>query len=418
MKPSVLLIIVSLMAISIFAQDKKDKSIFKVYDKGQSFYYNSILKDVRKAEELKSSKKPYKRLKIDVTGKKFPNKVEIYKEQIWHNKPISQGNAGSCWCFSTTSFFESEVYRLHKKEVKLSEIYTVYWEYVEKARSFVNSRGKTAFEQGSESNAVTRIYIKYGIIPLSEYTGLLNNRKFHSHENMYNEMDNYLKSVKKQNAWNEKEVIKTIKSIMEHYIGEPPTKITIAGKEYTPHEYLKDYLKLNMNDYIEILSYMQEPYYRKCSYDVPDNWWNSEEYYNVPLNEYMEIVYKAVEQGYSFVIGGDVSEAGLLASKGDPQVGIIPSFDIPSEYIDENSRQFRFSNKTTTDDHGMHVVGSTKIDGKMWFLVKDSSSGSRNNDENAKEFGYYFFHEDYIKLKIMEFTIHKDVAKDIIKKFK
>ena len=44
-----------------------------------------------------------------------------------------------------------------KKEVKLSEIYTVYWEYLEKARRFVRERGNSAFGQGSEANAVPRI---------------------------------------------------------------------------------------------------------------------------------------------------------------------------------------------------------------------------------------------------------------------
>jgi bleomycin hydrolase len=114
-------------------------------------------------------------------------------------------------------------------------------------------------------------------------------------------------------------------------------------------------------------------------------------------------------------IGGDVSEAGFLRST---QVAMIPQFDIPSEYIDEYARQFRFSNKTTTDDHGMHLIGYTEKDGVTWFLVKDSSSGSRNNDEQAPEFGYYFFHEDYFKLKMMDFTVHKDAVKKILKKFK
>ncbi len=418
MKHLHLLLTILLLPFVLISQNKKDKAVFKEYDKGESYYYNSILKDVRFQENKTKTTKPYKRLKIDVNNKEFPNKVDLYKNQVWHQKPISQGNAGSCWCYSTTSFMESEVYRIHKKKVDLSEIYTVYWEYVEKAKSFISSRGKTIFEQGSESNAVTKLYKKHGIVPYEAYTGLLNNRKFHSHEKMYTEMNKFLKSIKKQNAWDEEATLSTIKSIMNHYIGEPPTKISIEGKEYTPKEYLSNVLKLNMDDYIEILSYMQEPYYTKCSYDVPDNWWNSEDYYNVPLDEYMKVVKSSIKNGYSYVIGGDVSEAGLISSKGDPQIGVIPSFDIPSNHINESARQFRFSNKTTTDDHGMQVVGSYEEDGTTWYLIKDSSSGSRNNDENAKEFGYYFFHEDYIKLKIMEFTIHKDAVKDILKKFK
>jgi bleomycin hydrolase len=98
-------------------------------------------------------------------------------------------------------------------------------------------------------------------------------------------------------------------------------------------------------------------------------------------------------------------------------VALIPTFDIPAEYINDNARQFRFSNGTTTDDHGMHLVGYCSKDGADWYLIKDSGSGSRNNDEKAPEFGYYFFRGDYIKLKMMSFLVHKDAVKELLGKF-
>ncbi|RLD62728.1 MAG: peptidase C1 [Bacteroidetes bacterium] len=396
----------------VFAQQKKDKSKFTEYEPG--YYQNSILKDVRAVKKKMTSKEKYKHFQMDQSGLDLPNKIDLYKKQ-WANPSISQGNAGTCWCFSTTSFYESEVYRLSKKKVKISEIYTVYWEYVEKARRFVTERGNSVFSQGSEGNAVARMFKKYGAVPQSEYTGLLLGRKFHSHADMYKEMNKYLKSVKKTNAWNEELVLSTIKDIMNHYIGVPPTEFKVEGKTYTPKTYLKDYLKINPDDYVEILSYEQEPFWKQVEYKVEDNWWHSKEYYNIPLDDYMKAIKKAVRDGYTMSIGGDVSEAGFVRST---NCAIIPSFDIPSEYINDDARQFRFSNKTTTDDHGMHLIGYMQKDGKDWYLIKDSSSGSRNNDEKAPEFGYYFFHEDYVKLKMMGFTIHKDAVKNILKKFK
>jgi bleomycin hydrolase len=65
----------------------------------------------------------------------------------------------------------------------------------------------------------------------------------------------------------------------------------------------------------------------------------------------------------------------------------------------------------------MHMVGYLKDNGKMWYLIKDSSSGSRNIGEDSPEFGYYFFSEDYVKLKMMGITIHKDALKKYMKKF-
>ncbi|MBE9468759.1 MAG: peptidase C1 [Bacteroidetes bacterium] len=395
-----------------FAQQKNDKSKFKEYEPG--YYQNSILKDVRAVKKKMTSKEKYKHFQMDHSGLDLPKKISLYKKQ-WSNPSISQGNAGTCWCFSTMSFYESEVFRLTNKKVKISEIYTVYWEYVEKARGFVTERGNSVFAEGSEGNAVARMFKKYGAVPQSEYTGLLNDRKFHSHAAMYKEMNKYLKTVKKTSAWNEEQVISTIKDIMKHYIGIPPTEFNIDGKTYTPATYLNDYLKINPDDYVEILSYEQEPFWKQVEYTVEDNWWHSKEYYNIPLEDYMKVLKKAVRNGYTMSIGGDVSEAGFVRST---NCALIPSFDIPSAYINGDARQFRFSNRTTTDDHGMHLVGYMQKDGKDWYLIKDSSSGSRNNDEKAPEFGYYFFHEDYVKLKMMGFTIHKDAVKDILKKFK
>lgn len=411
------LIFIALAIFSFSANAQKDHAIFKTYDKGESYYYNTILKDINNVSKKQNTEKPYKVLKVDTKGLTYPNKVDLYKNQVWHNPPISQGNTGTCWCFSTTSFYESEVYRLTKQKVKLSEMYTVYWEYIQKAKHFVETRGKSIVEEGSEGNAVARMFKLHGIVRESDYNGFLPGQKFYTHEEMYNEMHKYLMSVKASNAWNEEEVVSTIKSILNHYMGVPPTEITVDGKKMSPKDYLKNVLKIVPDDYVEILSYKQEPYWKKCSYDVPDNWWHSKDYYNIPLDDFMKALNSAIKNGYSMSIGGDVSEPGLVSGKGDPQVAIIPDFDIPSKYINDDARQFRFSNKTTTDDHGMHLVGYLDKDGKTWYLIKDSSSGSRNNDPTVKEFGYYFFSSDYIKLKMMGFTVHKDAVKDILKKF-
>jgi bleomycin hydrolase len=171
--------------------------------------------------------------------------------------------------------------------------------------------------------------------------------------------------------------------------------------------YLKDYIKINPGDYVDILSYLQQPFGEQVEYEVPDNWWHNKDYYNVPLDTFMKILKNAVRKGYTMSIGGDTSEPGR---EPDKKVSMIPTFDIPSEYINDDSRQFRFSNNTTTDDHGMHLVGYKEDNGKDWYLFKDSGSGAFSVDPK----GYYFVSEDYVKLKMMDFMIHKDAVKDFI----
>lgn len=379
------------------------------------FFQNSILKDDREVEALKAPEKPRKFFTADLTALSLPNKMDLYKNQQWHNPPISQGNTSTCWCFSTTSMLESDAYRINKVQVKLSEIYTVYWEWVEKTRRFISERGNSEYSEGSESDAVTRIWKQYGVVPEESYTGLLDGRKYHNHAEMVDEMTKYMQWVKENAAWNEEEAIATVKSIMNHYIGVPPTEVAVNGKKMTPQEYLKLVVKINPDDYVGILSYIQEPFYKKVEYSVPDNWWHSKDYYNVPLDVFMTSLKSSVHNGFTVAIGGDISEPGFDRIT---QCAVVPEFDIPSSFINDDARQFRFSNKTTTDDHGLHIVGYLEKDGKDWYLVKDSGSGSRNGDPTAKEFGYYFFSEDYVKLKMMDFMVHKDAVKDLLEKFK
>ncbi len=409
---TILLALAIMPAMSVFAQSK-DKAVFKPYKPG--YYQNVIMKDVHAFQQKQHPPKNRKLFLMDQSGLQLPNKVSDYKS-YWHNPPVSQGNTGTCWCFSTTSFLESEEHRLFNKDVKLSEMYTVYWEYVEKAKGFVASRGTSRFSEGSEANAVTRDYKKYGIVPLSVYSGLPKGEKFYSHDQMMKEMKTYLESVKKANAWNEKEVVATIKSILDHYMGTPPTRFTYKGKQYTPESFLKDYLKLNMNDYVDVLSYEQQPFWHQVEYQVPDNWWHSRAYYNVPLKTFMKILNHAIENGYTMAIAGDVTEPGFSHTT---NTALIPDFDIPASYINDNARQFRFSNHTTTDDHGMHVVGYMKDkNGQMWYLIKDSSSGSRDVDPKSPEFGYYFFSTPYVELKMMNFMVNKEALKGYLNKFK
>jgi bleomycin hydrolase len=405
MKSKILFVPVMLIALfnSDLAQEKiKSKGVFVPKEKG---FYEQIL------EALGDTAEPSMKIsfKADISEMDLPKSIGEFKK-YWFNDPISQGRTGTCWSFSTTSYFESEVYRLFNKKVKLSEMYTVYWEYIEKARRFIREKGNSEFGQGSEANAVTRIWKQYGIVPEDIYTGMLPGQKFHDHQKMFNEMNSYLQGMKEADIWNEEAALKEIKSILNKYMLEPPNEFEVDGVKYTPQEYLQKFLQLDLNNYVDILSYMQQPYYRQVEYEVEDNWWHSKEYYNVPLDEFMQALKKAVRNGYTMSIGGDVSEAGYLTKY---DVAIVPEFDIPSGYIDENARQLRFSNKTTTDDHGVHLAGYMEKDGTDWYLIKDSGAGARNGNNK----GYCFYHEDYIKLKMMDFMVHKDAVKNLLKEF-
>lgn len=383
------------------AQKPKDKGIFV---ESKHPFWDEIQKSTEAFDAVKLT--PPKAFVVDLTGFETPLDLATYKP-VWHNPPVSQGNTNTCWCYSTTSMLESETYRLTGRKVRLSEAFTVYAEYLERAKRFIRERGRSAVAEGSEANAVTRDWKLYGCVPLEVYSGLRPGQKFPDHSKLIAEVQGYLEHAKASNAWDEDEAVRTVKAILNHYLGVPPEHFTVEGREYTPVTYLRDYLRLNPDDYVDVVSYEQQPFGQQVEYQVPDNWWHSADYHNVPLDTFMKIIRGALQHGYSIALGGDVSEPGRSPEK---KVFMIPDFDIPSSAIDDDARQFRFSNGTTTDDHGIHLIGYEERNGKGWFLIKDSASSSFDYEPK----GYYVLTEDYVKLKMMDFMVHKDAVKGFI----
>ena len=397
--PSVAFILV--LAAGASAQEHRDKVVFAPEKDAK---LESIRADVRKPATPVEKNKMW----VDFSAIDAPKAVSEFTS-VWHQPSICQGFSGMCWCFSTTSFFESEVYRLTKRQMRFSVLHSVYWEYVEKARGFVRSRGTSVFGEGSQAAAVIRAWREHGAVPAEAYTGLRGGATNYDHTStVYRELKTYLDGVKASGAWNEEAVMATVRSILDHHLGVPPSTVDVEGRSLTPQQYLKEVVRLNMDDYVPVLSTLEQPYWQHAEYRVPDNWWHGREYINVPLDAFMTAFKQAIRKGYSLAIAGDMSEPGY--SIGAPGIAVVPTWDIPSAFIDENARHYRFTTGDTTDDHGLHVVGWMQKNGKDWYLVKDSWSSAWNNEHP----GYYFYSEDYVKLKVLGFVAHKDAVKELV----
>jgi len=364
----------------------------------------------RQSEEKAKDKAQARNLLSDMTGV-YPPPSPTACKPVFHFPPVAQYNTSTCWSFANTSFYEAEIHRLSGKKIKLSEIWTVYFEYLEKVRRFVQERGDSLVAEGGEGNALNRIWKTYGIVPAAVYPGFVDGREKLDHALLIKEIRAYLDYVKSNDFWNEKDVLDHLTVILNKHLGTPPARFVYNGKEMTPQEFLKNETPLNMDDYVDVMSTSYYPFYTFQEFAVPDNWWHSRDYLNLPLDEWYGLIRKAIKTGYSLSIGGDVSEPGKLSFQ---DVCFIPSFDIPQQYINQDAREYRIDNKTTDDDHGIHLVGYSRIKGHDWFLVKDSNRSSRW----GKYEGYHFFRGDFVKLKMLTFTVHKDIVKNILAKIK
>ncbi len=320
---------------------------------------------------------------------------------------LSQGRAGTCWSFATTSFLESEVARIHGKAIDLSELFPVYWGYVDKAETFVRLHGKAQFSEGGLSHDVIRMVEKHGIVPAQTYDGLRGDSKVHDHGELAKVLTGMIEALKDSKRpsgqWRE-----AIRSVLDVYLGAAPSSIDVDGKNVTPVEYSKDVLAIPTKSYREVMSFSGQKFWQKAELLVPDNWMRFDDYLNVPLETFMTSFDHALKAGFSVAVDMDVSEPGARGN-----VWKLSEVLEADGAITDAMRQEMFDSRQTTDDHLMHVVGiSRDAEGKKFYLVKNSW-GKRGPYE-----GYLHVSANFMALKLLAFMVHEDgMQKDVLKKF-
>lgn len=328
---------------------------------------------------------------------------------VFHFPPINQDTTLVCWSFSTISFIESEMQRLEKDKVKLSVMYPVYFGFIEKAKYFVKTHGKSRFSPGDLFGTVINVINKYGIVPENVYSGNKSDNKTYNHTKLYKKLNEYMEKVRSDSLWKEEIVVHRVKEILNKYLGEPPQKFNFKDKEYSPLEFANEIVNIHWNDYIKITSFKSSPFFQFTKLAVPDNWLPDSSYFNVPLDMFYESILKSIKNNYSLAIDGDMTEPGRMGAK---DICFIPEYDIPISAITQDAREYRFEKKLTTDDHLMHIIGYQNFNGEDWFLVKDSWRDAFE----GKYKGYFFFSEAYVKLKVLAFLVHKEIISDLVSK--
>lgn len=369
-----------------------------------------------------------------------PSEPEYQFTTVKENPISAIGNqyrSGTCWCYSALSFVESELLRKGGKEVNLSEMWVVGHAYHDRAVKYVRMDGKMGFSAGSGFGDVFTVIDKYGIVPQDTYSGMNYGTELPEQA----ELDAVLKAyvdaiVRKPNKVLSTAWLNGYDGILKAYLGEYPADFSVDGVKYTPETYRDKVVKFNKNDYVNICSFSDTPWYEECPIEVCDNWRNFNGY-NVPLEDLMRIIYNAIDNGYTVLWGGDVSEKGFtrqgigVALKPEKKVKAGSDQEhwvgkdtekkdtttvakLPEE-IDEVTDSLRldaYNRKMTTDDHGMHIYGyATDQNGTKYFMVKNSWG------ENNKYKGTWYMSEKFIAFKTLNIAIHKDaLPKDLKKK--
>lgn len=342
------------------------------------------------------------------------------------NAVQNQGQTGTCWSFSSLSFFESELIRMGKgKDFNLSEMYVARKAYPMKADNFVRMHGRNNMAEGGGFPDVIAVMKKHGMMPEEAYTGKKNPKDQHNHAMLEATLKGITSAVGNDN--NQKidfeAMHNSVESVCDAYLGKVPEKFTYKGEEYTPKTYAEA-TGIKPDDYVFITSFTHHPFYSKFALEVPDNW-NWEQMYNVPLNEFQEIMQYSINNGYTFAWAADVSEKGFKFKEGLAVVPETPFNELSDEEknnlnkkphsqlkITQEIRQKAFDNYETQDDHGMHVVGIVKDQNNTTYYVVKNSWGTERNECD----GYFYASESYVLYKTTSIMLHKKALPPAIAK--
>ncbi|MCX6256098.1 MAG: aminopeptidase [Bacteroidia bacterium] len=307
----------------------------------------------------------------------------------------NQSSTGTCWCFATTSFIESELLRMGKGEYDLSEMFIVRQDYIDKLKDNYLRQGKGNLGEGGLSHDWMRVFTESGIVPDEVYNGLNYGSPTHNH----GELQGFINAVAAVPVQRKKESAQyhqIVDAVLDAYLGKVPESFTYKGVTYTPKSFAES-LGINPADYVEITSFTHFPFYTQGVLEVPDNW-RMERFYNVPLDELTEIMDYSLNNGYTVNWDGDVSENGFTHSKG---IAVYPE-----DTVTQDMRQAGYENFTTTDDHLMHITGIVKDQNGAKYYVTKNSWGTTNNPFE----GYLNMSENFVRAKTLFIMVHKDAV--------
>ena len=334
----------------------------------------------------------------------------------------NQYRSGTCWDYGTLGYLESEFLRKTGKTYDLCEMFVVSKDYMDNATHYVRMHGYSQISEGGSCDDVIEVIRNHGICPENAMPapGSLTGDPLANFKVFFPELDRTISSV----VWNsgERELNRytaeeqaplrnsaprpgwqsEVQAVIDRYVGACPETFEYEGKTYTPQSFAAS-LDLNFDDYVSITSYTHHLFNQWFVLEAPYKW-RLKPSYNIPIEQLMDALDKALDAGFTVAWGGDVSGEEFSRTE---CIATLPDGVVPTQEL----RQQQWDDWRFTYDHVMLIYGKAVDEtGKPYYLVKNTWG------ETGPYKGIWYMSRDYMTLNTTYIFLNRNALPKRLRK--
>ena len=331
----------------------------------------------------------------------------------------NQYRSGTCWDYGTLGFLESEILRKTGKTFDLCEMFVVNKDYMDCATHYVRMHGYSQISEGGSCDDVLEVIRQHGICPEEAMPapGSLTGDPLANFEVFFPEFEKMVSSIIRETSdlnritesgqtlalanqprahWQD-----SVQALIEKYVGRCPETFVYEGKTYTPKTFAES-LGLDLDEYVSLTSFTHHPFNKWFVIEAPYKW-RLKPSYNIPIEQLMEVIDKALDAGYTVAWGGDVSGDFLRKEC----IALLPDGVVPTQQM----RQEQWDDWRFTYDHVMLIYGKAVDElGKPYYLVKNSWG------EYGPYQGTWYMSRDYMTLNTTYLFLNRNALPKTLRK--
>ncbi len=377
--------------------------------------------------------------KLALNRQKYVAHDNLFNHKIKTKGITNQKSSGRCWLFAGLNIMRPKVIEKYDlKEFEFSQSYLFFWDKFEKANTFLEliietkdcdplDRELTMILESPFSDGGLWIYVvelieKYGVVPKSvmpeseqtSKTAMMDrlvSRKLRKDAAILRETNQDGATVSQLRA-RKVEMLKEVYRMLALNFGVPPTefqwryesKDTVVSevKTYTPQNFFKKVVDVDLRDYIPIYNHTLHPYNRlyqmrlaRNIYDRPDNI-----FINLDTKQMRQFALKQLLDNQPVYFACDVgkennSEYGIMA----PEIYDYETF-YGMDFSMSKTDKFRYRESHST--HAMVFVGVDTLEGKPTKWLVENSWGDKKGDK-----GYWTMYDDWFDEYVYKVIINK-----------